>query len=176
MRRGSVGLVIGCRYAFLVLVIAFSIVGTLTAQSEHVTRAFVGEDGLIHILNADGREFVATKEDNPYPDLRKDPGANQESVGIPKIAADGRTVGWIVNFGNCCTSYPIPLMLVIYRDGKVLQRLSAGDWPMIWDWHFVAGGKQVEISTGPLHGEGGGSERYVVATGQLIHRHEANLP
>lgn len=42
----------------------------------------------------------------------------------------------------------MPLMLVVYRDGRVFQRLTASDYPpLIWDWRFVAGGKQIAIST-----------------------------
>ena len=49
-----------------------------------------------------------------------------------KIAEDGRTVGWTVLYDNCCTSYPIPLLLVIYKDGKVQQRLNKSG-QMIYD-------------------------------------------
>ena len=149
--------------------------GTTMAQAEHVTRAFVGQDGLIHILNSDGREFVAARDDSPESALRKDPGFNQQSVEVPKIAVDGKTVGWIVNFGNCCTSYPIPLMLVVYQNGRVIRRITPSDLPpIILDWHFVAGGKEIAISTSTLHGDSHGAfELYMVKTGRLIQRWDA---
>src|SRR5262249_22074198 len=34
------------------------------------------------------------------------------------IARDGRSVGWLALYPNCCTSYPIPLELVIYSGGR----------------------------------------------------------
>jgi hypothetical protein len=43
-----------------------------------------------------------------------------------RIADDKKTVGWLAEYENCCTSYAVPLKLVIYRDGKVRQRLGDG--------------------------------------------------
>ena len=143
------------------------------AQDGTVARAYVGKDGLVHVVLAAGGETVAAPE--KYPEKGGLP--LQASVDNPIIAADGRTVGWIVNFDNCCTSYPIPLILAVYRDGRVIQRLTPSDYPpMILDWHFVAGGKQIAISTGPLHGDDSSwaFELYAVATGRLIQRWDGN--
>ena len=41
-------------------------------------------------------------------------------------------VGWTVLYDNRCTSYPIPLLLVIYKDGKAQQRLNKSG-QMIYD-------------------------------------------
>jgi len=51
--------------------------------------------------------------------------------------------------------YPIPILLVIYNDGKVQQRLNKGG-QMIYDWGFRASGKQVAFCTGTTHGDSGG--------------------
>jgi hypothetical protein len=57
-----------------------------------------------------------------------------------RIADDKKTVGWLADYENCCTSYPISLKLVIYKGGKVRQRL--GDGMMIYDSRFLESGKQ----------------------------------
>lgn len=46
-------------------------------------------------------------------------------------------------YENCCTSYPIPLNVVVYRDG---HRLKISPRQMIWDWKFVADGQRIAIS------------------------------
>ena len=76
----------------------------------------------------------------------------QSSVEAPVVADDGRTVGWLVNFPNCCTSYPIPLVLVIYRDGRILRRIVSGVALPIWKWSFVPGGERVTYYSEMVHG------------------------
>jgi len=68
----------------------------------------------MHVVLRDGRDDKISKE--------------KDQVGgrSIRIAEDKRTVGRTVLYENCCTSYPIPLLLVIYRDGKVQQRLNTG--------------------------------------------------
>jgi hypothetical protein len=66
------------------------------------------------------------------------------------VASDGRTVAWVVNFPNCCTSYPIPLTLVIFRDGTIVRRF--GGMP-IWKFSFESGADRVAIYMDTLHGQ-----------------------
>jgi hypothetical protein len=79
---------------------------------------------------------------------RTDPG--QQGFDAPHVAADGRTVGWLVLEGNCCTSYPLPTSLVLYRDGKLLHRFADG--MAIWAWGFARDGRAVAYRQRAPHG------------------------
>jgi len=59
---------------------------------------------------------------------------DQEGFGQAKVSPDGQTVGWIAETGNCCTSYPLPTVLVLYRHGKVVLRVPMA--PPIFGWAF----------------------------------------
>lgn len=107
--------------------------------AKSIATIHIDADGRIHIVNGDGSEIVPPKE------------KDQTSVASATIAEDRLTAGWLVEYDNCCTSYPIPLTLVLYRPGRPLRRLGNG--MMIGDWHFEAGGKQVAFSTNTVHGD-----------------------
>jgi hypothetical protein len=120
-------------------------VATLLAAPETaplVEKAYVAADGNVHIVETGRGDKAVPKE--------KDQVGSSEL----RIADDKKTVGWLAEYENCCTSYPIPLKLVIYRDGKVRQRL--GDGLMIYDWRFCEGGKQAAFCSGTVHGDSGG--------------------
>jgi hypothetical protein len=85
-----------------------------TSSAKSITKITIGADGQIHVIESDGREYVAPKE------------KDQVSVAAPLLAENKLAAGWLVEYENCCTSYPIPLMLVIYRPGKPLERLGNG--------------------------------------------------
>ena len=59
---------------------------------------------------------------------------DQEGFVDAKVSPDGQTVGWLAETGNCCTSYPLPTVLVLYRDGKVVRRVPMA--PPIFEWAF----------------------------------------
>jgi hypothetical protein len=66
------------------------------------------------------------------------------------LSADGRIVGWLALYPNCCTSYPIPLKLVLRRmDGS---RTVISNALPIWQWAFAAGEQNVVIRQAPVHG------------------------
>ncbi len=106
-----------------------------------VDRAYVDSSGSVHVVEG-GRDIAVPKE------------KDQVGSSSVKIADDRKTVAWTAEYENCCTSYSIPLLLVIYRDGRVRQRL--GDGLMIYDWKFWDGGKKVAFCTGTVHGDSGG--------------------
>ncbi len=66
------------------------------------------------------------------------------------LSADHRVVGWVALYPNCCTSYPIPLELVLLRAGGARTVIS-NQLP-IWQWAFAADGRSVVIRQGPVHG------------------------
>ena len=72
----------------------------------------------------------------------------QTAFQNPVLSPDRRAVGAQALFENCCTSYDIPLQLVIYSNGKTHRfegRLA------IFDWHFVDGGRRVAFSQQTVH-------------------------
>jgi hypothetical protein len=124
------------------------------------------ETGPLHIIYSDGTEIVKT-----LPPLKAstDKEVVYNAVGISDVhlAEDGQTLGWTINVENCCTSYSIPLSVVVFRDKKVLHTISPG--LMIWSWKFVEGGKKVEIVSGTVHGSDDGDDQvYDVQTGKLL--------
>jgi hypothetical protein len=107
------------------------------AASPTLAKVFVGPDGLAHIVGAAGRDQTFTRE------------TGQVSVADLRLSDDRRAAGWRVEELNCCTSYPIPLRLAVYRDRRK-QIISPG--LMIYDWVFVASGREVALSSGVVHG------------------------
>lgn len=96
-------------------------------------------DAKAHIFMADGTEVTPPLE-------KKQVGASQ-----PQVSFDNRSGGWLVDFDNCCTSYPLSLPLVIYRPGKPLLTFS-GDKRAIFDWHFFEGKKRFAMCQEFPHG------------------------
>jgi hypothetical protein len=104
-----------------------------------IVHVYIDSEGALHLVDAAGHDAKASRE------------KDQVAFSSPQIAGDSQTVGWLAEFPNCCTSYPIPLTLVIYRDGKIIQQLKPG--MMIVDWRFWAEGKQVAFCTNTVHGD-----------------------
>jgi hypothetical protein len=96
-------------------------------------------DARAHIFLADGT--------NVMPPLEK----GQVGASQPQVSFDNRSAGWLVDFDNCCTSYPLSLPLVIYRPGKP-QLTFRGDARAIFDWHFFDGGKRFAMCQEFPHG------------------------
>jgi hypothetical protein len=64
--------------------------------------------------------------------------------------------------------------VVIWKDGKVVQRL--GDGMMIYDWRFWEGGKQVVFCSGTVHGDSGGHcELHDALTGKTLDTIDGHL-
>ena len=127
-----------------------------TSQTAEITRYFIEESkkdsryetGPLHIVYNDGTEVVKT-----LPPLEtstdKETVFNDVGFSYVQLAADRQTLGWSGDVGNCCTSYPIPQRVVIFRHGKVLHAFAPG---LVWNWMFSLGGKRVAIVSGPSHG------------------------
>jgi hypothetical protein len=99
--------------------------------------------------------------------LRPPKDSNQVSVDQVALSADRRLIGWVALYPNCCTSYPIPLELVILRtDGS--RTVITTTLP-IWQWAFTSDGRNVVIRQAPAHGAVRTSyELRAIGTGQLI--------
>src|SRR5258705_1691297 len=128
---------------------------SLVLAADIYVSATVDDQGVLRILTKGGREIVPIKE--------------PEQVGFskPQISEDGRVVGWLAEFPNCCTSYPIPLKLVIYSNDRVHTLTGIG--LAVSRWAFQAGGKRVAFEQETVHGGlGVHYELRDVATGGLI--------
>jgi hypothetical protein len=68
-----------------------------------------------------------------------------------KRSADRRHVGWLAMFGNCCTSYPVAMQLVVLDEHGALHTFDGERLP-IFDWCFVPGRRAVAFRQGVLHG------------------------
>jgi len=139
----------------------------ILAQSKKaklVMKVYVGSNGARHIVHSDGQDLEVPKEKDEVFDST-----------APVISDDKHSAGWLVYYDNsCCTSYPIPLMLVIHRPAGPLLRLNGGR--MICAWHFLAGGKRVAFYTNTVHGDFAPHyELYNVRTGRLIEKLDGPL-
>lgn len=128
-----------------------------------ITRVYVDDaDGRVHIVSGAGEDTVIAKE------------KDQVRCDSPQVAEDQRTAGWLIDYENCCTSYPIPLTLVIYRSGRVVRRIQPG--LMIFDWRFLEGARKIALSSGTVHGMTFRSlSLYEVRTGRLLERWEGSF-
>lgn len=122
------------------------------------------EFGPLHILYSDGANVLESlpREKGPETDF-----GFLEGLWDARVAADKETVGWTEKYSACCQSYPIPLVLVLYRAGKIILRLQQGQ--MIHDWMFVDGGKRIAVKWLPTHGRDAGDFLlYEVDTGRIV--------
>jgi hypothetical protein len=141
--------------AMILMLLIVLLPRSLVLAADIYVSATVDDQGVLRLLTKGGREIVPTKE--------------PEQVGFskPQISKDGRVVGWLAEFPNCCTSYPIPLKLVIYSNYRVHELTGIG--LVISRWAFQAGGKRVAFERETVHGGLGlHYELRDVATGRLI--------
>ena len=119
--------------------------------------------GIERVYCAGGEAHIVDAGHETVPPRLKD----QTDCTDPVIATDHQSAGWLAEFDDCCTSYPIPLRLVLYRGGKT-QPLDCE--LMIWKWAFSDDDKKVVLAAGPTHGANDPSVycRFEVATGKLL--------
>lgn len=93
--------------------------------------------------------------------------SGQVAFDRPAVSRDRRTVGWLALYPNCCTTYPIPLALVLMRSNGARTVINV-DLP-IWQWGFAADGRSVVLQQAPVHGDAPVYyERRDVLTGRLL--------
>ena len=73
----------------------------------------------------------------------------QTTFAAPVISSSKAAVGAQAMFPNCCTSYDIPLQVMVYAAGKV-HRFTGINLP-IFEWAFTADGKRVAYGQEPVH-------------------------
>ncbi len=111
---------------------------SVCAATDIYVETAIDPSGQLRISTKRKREIVPKKE------------AEQVSFDNAQISPDGHAVGWLALYPNCCTSYPIPLKLVILANGA--QRTLTGNGLPIWRWSFWAEGKQVAFEQETVHG------------------------
>lgn len=110
---------------------------TPTRRSETYRSASVDSEGNLIIVKADGRSVVVRKQ------------GEQTSFSNVVISPSKTAVGAQAMFANCCTSYDIPLAVVVYAQGKV-HRFTGRGLP-IFEWGFANHGTRVAFGQQPVH-------------------------
>ncbi len=93
----------------------------------------------LHLTRSDGSTFDAPRY------------AEQVGFQKPRISKDGRYVGWLALYPNCCTSYPIPLHLTVLDNDQQLHRF-AGIQIAVFEWCFLPRANAVAYTQTVLHG------------------------
>jgi hypothetical protein len=115
---------------------------TTAAQERFVRAEENGQHDLV-ITTSSGQPIVIGKSD------KKRDGEQQVGFKDVAISPDGQAVAWTALFPNCCTSYPVPMLVEVYTNG----RRTAFD-PAIapWHWCFVDGSTQIAALSTTVHG------------------------
>jgi hypothetical protein len=141
----------------------------VSAATDTYIEAKVDIDGGLRIVTASGK-VVRPKQLPKRSTLGDQAGFDQI-----KISPDGHIVGWVALYPFCCTSYPIPLTLVLYSSDRT--RTFNGSGLPIWRWCFVADGKQIAFEQETVHGGiGVHYERRDVANGRLLEQYDPPMP
>src|SRR5262249_4945917 len=115
------------------------------ASTESYQSADIDADGNLRIRTVDRRTIVVPKGGFP---IAGEVFGKQTAFENPEVSEDRRAVGAQAMFVNCCTSYDIPLQLVVHSGSKT-HRFEGG--LAIFDWHFVDGGRRVVFSQQTVH-------------------------
>lgn len=92
-------------------------------------------------------DLVIVKSNRQSVIVRKE--GEQTAFSAPVVSSARTAVGAQAMFSNCCTSYDIPLHLVVYSGGRV-HRFKGVGLP-IFRWAFSDGGTRVAYGQEPVH-------------------------
>jgi hypothetical protein len=106
-------------------------------QPETYDSAKTDGQGNLVISTSRGRTILVPKE------------GEQSSFARPVLSTARTAVGAQAEYPNCCTSYDIPLQLVIYAGGKV-HRFKGNGLPIFW-WHFADSGSRIAFGQTTVH-------------------------
>jgi hypothetical protein len=116
-----------------------------TASAQTYQSADIDAEGNLRIVTSGRRTIIVPK--GGFSRAGETFG-KQTGFEKPVLSNDRHAVGAQAMFANCCTSYDIPLQLVIYSAGRTHRfegRLA------IFDWHFADGGRRVVFSQQTVH-------------------------
>jgi hypothetical protein len=152
------------RGRFISILAVFALPAALASAQERYVAASVDKGGVLRIVTATGSVVVPEREPE-----RKSIGKQVGYADI-KISPNGLAVGWRALYPNCCTSYPIPLALVVYSNGR--KRSYTGNGVPIWEWRFMAAGTQIAFRQETVHGSMSVNyELRSVLNGELVARY-----
>jgi hypothetical protein len=106
-------------------------------------------------LSEDGQELVIHLKRGQVV-LAPRTGASQNRFSAVKVSSNGRYVGWLAQYPNCCTSYSLPQSLVVHNGLQIVRIISANG-PPIFEWKFGDSSKSIAYKQEYPHG---GSPRY----------------
>ena len=139
----------------LLSVVSLLLASQSSFAADIYVQASIDQAGQLRIVTGNGREIVPRKD------------AEQVGFEKPAISEDRGSVGWLALYPNCCTSYPIPLKLMVLSNGRM--RTFTGNGLPVWLWSFQSSGKRVAFRQETVHGGlGTHYELRDVATGRLI--------
>jgi hypothetical protein len=128
--------------------------------SDRYLSAVINVDGSVTVTTEDGRDITPTRL-APYAKDIENVGASRAAV-----SSDHESVGWLALFENCCTSYPLPLKLVILHGGRLKSYEGNA---AIWFWSFQNGGTRVAAREEMPHGgQGLHYDLWDVASGKRV--------
>lgn len=124
-------------------------------------------------LSEDGGRLTLTASNGKHSEAPRLP--DQVAFSTPRRSRDGKHVGWLAMFDNCCTSYPIALKLVVLDETGGMHTFE-GEQLAIFDWCFPSGppgAASVAFRQGVLHGtDAQHFERRRIADGRLLARYD----
>jgi hypothetical protein len=109
----------------------------VSAPTETYQSAAIDANGNLAIVTTTGQRVIVRKE------------GEQKSFSPPVISADRTAVAAQSLVGNCCTSYDIPVQVVVYSRGKVHRFTGTG--MAISKWGFADGGSRIAYGKEPVH-------------------------
>ncbi len=122
-------------------------------------------------LSNDRQQLVITTRDGERFSAPSLP--EQVEFAAPRVSPDGRHVGWLAYYDNCCTSYPIPLYLVVLDEDRHLHRFD-GVKMAVFGWCFSKDSRAVAFRQAPLHfSNAEHHELRRIADEQLLAEHDA---
>lgn len=116
-----------------------SLWGLPGAAFAEITRYVLSDDGTaLRYETSDGRTVAVE--------------ALVDQVGFAqaRLSEDRKRLGWVALFPNCCTSYPVPLKLVVSSENGSMVSFSGSQ--AIFKWCFAKGSKAVVYRQEALHG------------------------
>ena len=99
-------------------------------------------------IDTTGRVMIVTSKGHA---IRPPRDSGQVGADHIAISPDSTAVGWLALYPNCCTTYPVPLKLVLLVAGK-RRTIGSGGLP-IWEWKFTEDTRYVVIRQAPVHGD-----------------------
>jgi hypothetical protein len=109
-----------------------------SAAADTYTAAAVDSSGVLRIQRGNGAAIVVARD------------SAQVEFDRIAISKDGRCVGWLALYPNCCTSYPIPLHVRVIASGRLR---TFGDGSLaISRWKFIADGRRIAFEQETVHG------------------------